>query len=195
MINREADLIVVDEAHNLDDKVRSATTERVSQGRILGLIRSAADEVKPSDRQNILKETETAQKAVYSFFDCLKVQMQQQINTAQQDMRYAERFFFDGSEESLALLEAMIEAVKSVALSIQVYSSFEYNNRSTAASDELDELSETLAEMIAEVDDYLLWIERKGSQSSLSIARRIPERLPTVCILAELPGQFLPQQR
>ena len=122
---------------------------------------------KPSDRQNILKETETAQKAVYSFFDCLKVQMQQQINTAQQDMRYAERFFFDGSEESLALLEAMIEAVKSVALSIQVYSSFEYNNRSTAASDELDELSETLAEMIAEVDDYLLWIERKGSQSEL----------------------------
>lgn len=167
LINREADLIVVDEAHNLDDKVRSATTERVSQGRILGLIRSAADEVKPSDRQNILKETETAQKAVYSFFDCLKVQMQQQINTAQQDMRYAERFFFDGSEESLALLEAMIEAVKSVALSIQVYSSFEYNNRSTAASDELDELSETLAEMIAEVDDYLLWIERKGSQSEL----------------------------
>ena len=32
LINAAADLLVVDEAHNLDDKVRSATTERFGQG-------------------------------------------------------------------------------------------------------------------------------------------------------------------
>ena len=46
LINREADLIVVDEAHNLDDKVRSATTKRINQGMLLGLIKSATNEVK-----------------------------------------------------------------------------------------------------------------------------------------------------
>ena len=167
LINREADLIVVDEAHNLDDKVRSATTERVNQSKILGLIQSATKEIKPADRQNVYRETNEAQKAIRTFFDSLKAQMQQQISNSQQDMRYADRFFFDGSLESINLLKSMCSAIKSAALSIQVYASYDFNNRSTAASDELDDQSENLAEMIEELDDYLLWIERKGSQAEL----------------------------
>ena len=167
LINRDADLIVVDEAHNLDDKVRSATTERINQGKILGLIKSATNEVKPSDRQHVYAEANEAQRAIRTFFDCLKAQVQQQINNAQQDMRYADRFFFDDSAESIALLRSMVDATKNAALSIQIYASFEYHGRSTAASDDLDELTENLTEMIEELDDYLLWIERKGSQAEL----------------------------
>lgn len=165
LINREAALIAVDEAHNLDDKVRSATTERVNQSKILGLIKSATNEVRSSDRQNVYRETGEAQKTIRTFFDSLKAQMQQQISDARQDMRYAERFFFDSSAESISLLKSMCDAIKSAALSIQLYATFDNNGRSTAASDELDELSESLAEMIEELDDYLLWIERKGSQA------------------------------
>ena len=167
LINRDADLIVVDEAHNLDDKVRSATTERINQGKILGLIKSATNEVKPSDRQNVYAEANEAQRAIRTFFDCLKAQVQQQINNAQQDMRYADRFFFDDSAESIDLLRSMVDATKNAALSIQIYASFEDHGRSTAASDDLDELTENLTEMIEELDDYLLWIERKGSQAEL----------------------------
>ncbi len=167
LINRDADLIVEDEAHNLDDKVRSATTERINQGKILGLIKSATNEVKPSDRQNVYAEANEAQRAIRTFFDCLKAQVQQQINNAQQDMRYADRFFFDDSAESIDLLRSMVDATKNAALSIQIYASFEYHGRSTAASDDLDELTENLTEMIEELDDYLLWIERKGSQAEL----------------------------
>lgn len=167
LINRDADLIVVDEAHNLDDKVRSATTERINQGKILGLIKSATNEVKPSDRQNVYAEANEAQRAIRTFFDCLKAQVQQQINNAQQDMRYADRFFFDDGAESIDLLRSMVDATKNAALSIQIYASFEYHGRSTAASDDLDELTENLTEMIEELDDYLLWIERKGSQAEL----------------------------
>ena len=167
LINRDADLIVVDEAHNLDDKVRSATTERINQGKILGLIKSATNEVKPSDRQNVYAEANEAQRAIRTFFDCLKAQVQQQINNAQQDMRYADRFFFDDSAESIDLLRSMVDATKNAALSIQIYASFDYHDRSTAAPDGLAELTENLTEMIEELDDYLLWIERKGSQAEL----------------------------
>lgn len=167
LINRDADLIVVDEAHNLDDKVRSATTECINQGKLFGLIKSAINEVKSTDRQNIVRKTAKTQKAIYSFFNCLKMQMRQQIEKASQDMRYANRFFFDGGKDSLALLSYMIESVKSVATSIQIYSSYEYNSRQVAASDELEELSESLAEMIEKVDDYLLWIEQRGTQVEL----------------------------
>ena len=167
LINRDADLIVVDEAHNLDDKVRSATTERINQGKILYTYIYSTNEVKPSDRQNVYAEANEAQRAIRTFFDCLKAQVQQQINNAQQDMRYADRFFFDDSAESIDLLRSMVDATKNAALSIQIYASFEYHGRSTAASDDLDELTENLTEMIEELDDYLLWIERKGSQAEL----------------------------
>ena len=76
-------------------------------------------------------------------------------------------FFFDGGEDSIALLKAMIESIKSVALSIQIYTSFDYGSRTTAASDELDSLSESLAEMIEQIDSNLLWIERKGKNAEL----------------------------
>lgn len=61
----------------------------------------------------------------------------------------------------------MIESIKSVALSIQIYTSFDYGSRTTAASDELDSLSESLAEMIEQIDSNLLWIERKGKNAEL----------------------------
>lgn len=101
LINREADLIVVDEAHNLDDKVRSATTKRINQGMLLGLIKSATNEVKAADRQNIYGDVEDAKKSISVFFDRLKAQMQEQIDHSRQDMRYADRFFFDGGENSI----------------------------------------------------------------------------------------------
>ena len=144
LINREADLIVVDEGTTW--MIRCEVQQRSASVREGFLVLSEAQPMKlsPLTGKIFSKRPRQHRRRSTHSFDCLKVQMQQQINTAQQDMRYAEHFFFDGSEESLALLEAMIEAVKSVALSIQVYSSFEYNNRSTAASDELDELSETL---------------------------------------------------
>lgn len=177
LINREADLIVVDEAHNLDDKVRSATTERVNQGMLLGLIKSATNEIKAADRQNVYAETNKAQKSIQAFFDCLRVQMQEQIRDAQQDMRYAERFFFDGSKEPIALLKSMIDDIKSVALSIQVYTSLDYNNRSTAASDDLDAVGENLEEMIDYLEDYLLWIERKGGNAELVYCPKNTKRI------------------
>ena len=134
---------------------------------LLGLIKSATNEVKAADRQNIYGDVEDAKKSISVFFDRLKAQMQEQIDHSRQDMRYADRFFFDGGEDSIALLKAMIESIKSVALSIQIYTSFDYGSRTTAASDELDSLSESLAEMIEQIDSNLLWIERKGKNAEL----------------------------
>ena len=48
-INAAADLLVVDEAHNLDDKARSATTERFGQGMLFGMIKNAFYELRSFD--------------------------------------------------------------------------------------------------------------------------------------------------
>lgn len=167
LINRKVDLIVVDEAHNLDDKVRNATTERVSQGTLHNIIKSAINEIKVSDRKGVYNKEDKAKKAIHAFFDCLKAQMQKQINDAKQDMRYADRFFFDRSKKSIDSLKTMIETIKIVAFSVQIRTSLDYNNRSTTASDELDVLSENLSKMFEEFEDNLLWIERRGRNAEL----------------------------
>ena len=58
LINAAADLLVVDEAHNLDDKVRSATTERFGQGMLFGMIKNAFYELRSSDQSSVSRESE-----------------------------------------------------------------------------------------------------------------------------------------
>ena len=153
LINREADLIVVDEAHNLDDKVRSATTERVNQSKILGLIQSATKEIKSADRQNVYRETNEAQRRIRTFFDSLKAQMQQQISNSRQDMRYADRFFFDGSLESINLLKSMcIEQLRLDGVSF-------FKNSSKKLYQHIVEINRLISDRINNCKKYFpLWL-------------------------------------
>ena len=168
LINNAADLIIVDEAHNLDDKVRSATTEYVSQGKLISIIRRAVNELKPTDRPNVEQESREAEDAVYTFFNCLKDQMQQQISETDRDMKYAERFFITTDKPFLDILSDMISRVKSLAMSVEIYASYDFRtNRNGNASDELDAISQSLSELYDELDNTLIWIERHGSNADL----------------------------
>ena len=111
LINAAADLLVVDEAHNLDDKVRSATTERFGQGMLFGMIKSAFYELRSSDQSSVSREKREAESSIIAFYNCLKTQVQKQINEADQDMRYADRFFFDQNGSAVELLTEMNAAI------------------------------------------------------------------------------------
>ena len=89
LINAAADLLVVDEAHNLDDKVRSATTARFGQGMLFGMIKSAFYELRSSDQSSVSGAKREAESAIIAFYNCLKAQVHKKINEAEQDMRYA----------------------------------------------------------------------------------------------------------
>ena len=168
LINAAADLLVVDEAHNLDDKVRSATTERFGQGMLFGMIKSAFYELRSFDQSSVSGEKREAESAIIAFYNCLKAQVQKQIDDADQDMRYADRFFFDQSGSAIELLTEMNAAIHNLSSSIQIYSSMDFrNNRSFAASDDLDAVSESLSELLDRIDDMLIWIEQHGSNTEL----------------------------
>ena len=86
-----------------------------------------------------------AESAIIAFYNCLKAQVQKQINEAEQNMRYADRFFFDNNGSAIELLTEMNAAIHNLSSSIQIYSSMDFrNNRSFAASDDLDAVSESL---------------------------------------------------
>ncbi len=68
------------------------------------------DMTENEDRRAVIKSKlrQNFDGKISVFFDRLKAQMQEQIDHSRQDMRYADRFFFDGGENSIALLKAMI---------------------------------------------------------------------------------------
>lgn len=168
LINNEADLIIVDEAHNLDDKVRSATTETISQRRLISIIRSAVNDLRTADRPNVERERIEAEKAIYALFNCLKVQMQRQIDETDRDMKYAERFFIDADTHFLSLLNEMRDRILSLSMSVQIYAGYGTNTyRDSHASDELDEISASIGELCDTLEDTLIWIERHGGNADL----------------------------
>ena len=135
---------------------------------LFGMIKSAFYELRSFDQSSVSGEKREAESAIIAFYNCLKAQVQKQINEADQDMRYADRFFFDQSGSAVELLTEMNAAIHNLLSSIQIYSSMDFrNNRSFAASDDLDAVSESLSELLDQIDDMLIWIEQHGSNTEL----------------------------
>ena len=73
------------------------------------------------------------------------------------DRRYADRFFFDQNGSAVELLTEMNAAIHNLSASIPIYSSIDFrNNRSFAASDDLDAIIESLSELLERMDDMLI---------------------------------------
>lgn len=163
LLSEKVDLVVVDEAHNLEDKVRSATTVTISQSSIMNKIRAAVKEVPSADRQYVQRGAAQAEETVRAFYDQLREQINQQINESAQDMKYAERFFFRDDGKALSLLAAMTNKLKDLSEDIELQlSRVETTVFNTSASDELDNTVTDFSNLAENLDNYLMWIERSG---------------------------------
>lgn len=168
LINRTVEVVVIDEAHNLEGKVRSATTERISQNGLLQMINAAQNDVMPTEKPYIQKDLDAAQRAVRAFFQCLRRQMQRQIADSAQDMKYAERFFFHADSEALPLLSGMAEALDSLSENIQVYSSFDLRRGGRyPGADDFYAKAKEFSDMVSDLGSSLLWIEKRGNSAEL----------------------------
>lgn len=168
LISGRVDLVVIDEAHNLEDKVRSATTECLSQGTLLSMIRAAAKEVSARDRQYVQKSADQAEAAVRTFFGYLRQQVQMQITESVQDMKYADRFFFRESDTAMSLLNAMHKGLDDLADDVEIQlSRTEMPISNTSASDELENTISGLSDLLDDFNNQLVWIERKGPNTDL----------------------------
>ena len=68
LMNEEVQMVVIDEAHNLEDRVRSATTERHGQRQLINAINASIKSVRGEDREYVLEEADSAIRAVRALF-------------------------------------------------------------------------------------------------------------------------------
>lgn len=168
VLNREIEIAVIDEANNLEDKVRSATTEHFSKGYLFSRITAAVRELRSEQQSMVREEANDAKAALNAVYDNLTEQLQKQVASSTQDMKYADRFFFDYKPESMELIAAAATRLHALSERVEIYSSFDYRQSSSAAaSDELESLSYSMSELSEEIEKRLVWIERKGPNVEL----------------------------
>lgn len=169
LITGMAEIVVVDEAHNLEDKVRSATTTHFSRNALNGKIRAAQKSVKATQREYVEEEVSMALETVRLFFDALGEQVKQQVEKSEQDMKYAERFFFDPTADIMGLLDDMADRIGEAAEQIDIYSSYDFESGGVdnGAGEELMNMSLDLSDLQNAPGGKLIWIEQHGKDIEL----------------------------
>jgi len=164
----DIDTIVIDEAHNLESKVRSATTVILSQRTILLTAEAAMKSIRGLGTGYIDGEFREAKKRLHVLYAELTRQMNQQIESADQDMKYAERFFLNFDKNVLDMMERASVGLARLASSIDLQQGINYRQTSNdTAPDDLLSLSEAFEELMRDIDEQLIWLERSGKIADL----------------------------
>lgn len=160
--------IVVDEAHNLEGRVRNATTIRLSQRAILSIAEASIKDLHGLGMEYISRELTEVKRSVNAFYSELNQQMQDQISDSEQDMKYADRFFFRASTRALHLLENASDDLEQLATSVDINASRDLRRMTNnTAPDDLMDISKSLQELTDHFSNYLVWIERDKSGAAL----------------------------
>lgn len=168
LLSDAVQMVVVDEAHNLEDKVRSATTERHGQRQLISEINAAANSVHGEDRDYILNEAGIAIRAVRALFSNLDQQVRRQIELSERDMKYADRFFFQDDNGAVDLIRTVSRQLQTLSSSVQIFGSRDHRrSEPSSGAEELDAAAQSFKELEADFHKHLIWLERRGTSAEL----------------------------
>ena len=168
LLNDMVRIAVIDEAHNLEEKVRSATTERHGQRQLISAINTAVKSVRSEDRAYVLDRANHTIRAVRTLFDNLEQQMRRQMERAEREMKYADRFFFRDENGAADLIRSVSARLQRLSDSIQVFGSRDHRRgNDSPGTDDLDAAAQSFHDLVTGFDKRLIWLERRGQTADL----------------------------
>ena len=168
LLNPNTGIIVVDEAHNLENNVRLSETSTFSQKDIMKLVKNANAAL--GDRDYGVfddDDLEAVEKAVSDLFTNIMEQVDEQIRDRGSEscrkgalrLRDTERFFFRDTNGAYGLIRALSEAISHIAhMYWDEESSHGRTPRGTSIG-ELLKLGNALKSLTANFGEYVFWIE------------------------------------
>lgn len=155
LLNPEADVLVIDEAHNLEEKVRTSLIESFTRTKIRNLMYEAAEDIKDRESRNHIRgEIKNLDNLLYSIFADFKKQIDIQVKR-NRDGEDLEKFFVD-LKRTEDLNRKAAEIIKSL---VNIMERDKDNSISEDILDELDNLKNFFMEIIKEKGNYLFWLE------------------------------------
>lgn len=155
LLNEKIELIVIDEAHNLEEKVRSSLIESYNKYKIKSILGDIIETIKKSsirkESYEILKEISNVLNVI---FNKLSNQIKKQINSSPKGEEM-EKFFINTDEirEELLLLNRKIELIND---KVQFYSD---DNLCEEVVEELENLNGFIKSLIDIKSKNLFWLE------------------------------------
>lgn len=119
LFNPKLSLIVIDEAHNLEDKVRNVFIKWYSKEQIMAHIVQASKSVRKHGT-NIDVLIDKLNLVLDKFYDHLQRLIRIQINTAMNDMKYADRFFLPFDDETKLLIKDTYKVISRISEIIEL---------------------------------------------------------------------------
>lgn len=175
LLSDNIDLIVIDEAHNLEDKVRSSLVESYTKNSIKNLLKESRNSIKKNNIKNNLSLTI---KKVYDLLDKwfgeLNNQIQNQINEDKNFKTNEIERFFINTKKHKELIINIDKNIKNIHEKVQFYSD---SNLSEDIVEELENLISFLENLIDDKSNNLFWMEKNKGIEIFSCPKDIDKEI------------------
>ncbi|MGL5329867.1 MAG: ATP-dependent DNA helicase [Peptostreptococcaceae bacterium] len=175
LLSDDIELIVIDEAHNLEDKVRSSLIESYNKNNIKILIRDARKTIKKvSVRNSIVTEIKETDEILNELFLNLTKQIKSQMKSSKSFKSSDIEKFFIEIDEVKNLIIDVHKKIKIIYEKVQFYSD---GNLSEDIVEELQNLNLFLENMIDKNSNNLFWLEKERGVAIFSCPKNIDKEI------------------
>lgn len=175
LLSDNIDLIVIDEAHNLEDKVRSSLVESYTKNSIKNLLKESRNSIKKNSIKNNLSLTiKKAYDLLDKWFVELNNQIQNQINEEKNFKTNEIERFFINTKKHKELIISIDKNIKAVHEKVQFYSD---SNLSEDIVEELENLISFLENLIDDKSNNLFWMEKNKGIEIFSCPKDIDKEI------------------
>lgn len=165
ILNAGKSIVVVDEAHNLETKVRNSTTIVIEKKTVLDTIYSARKSIDKTNSTFIQSSLKRADNSVRHFFDVLNESIERQIQNSKFNIQDIERFEFQSNDKEFKSLSSLKTNINDYAMEIEIANSIDYSwlDNETEAIKDLKKYGNQLQELVDNIDNWIIWIEKSCS--------------------------------
>lgn len=175
LLPSECPVIVIDEAHNLEDKVRSSLTHEYTKASIEGSALAASDAA-VKEGTSIDSLYHAMRGYLGKLYNILNTDVEKQANR-NDDYVETGRFFFDPVQPVIEEIERISTILHKLNDAIQIHMRSKVSDQQEMAVDNFNEIVDSFSSL-TDIDANIVWLERTGSRSSSLKMCICPRNLP-----------------
>jgi len=182
-MNEEIGLIVIDETHNLESRVRASVTTCISMQGLYSSMNGASKAVDTFDNE-FPKQVEQANKLIRDVFKSLHTQMAEQDKTAQLNGQDIDRYYVKNIDDKFDQLQDVLKDILGKAS--LAFGSYVGDRSYKDYDDEIEALEDEVAFLesvnLRNRSNDIFWLERINGQKDINGIRlfRCPKRVDRI---------------
>lgn len=162
LMNEEIGLVVIDEVHNLESRVRSSVTSSLSIQEMRNTLNAVGKSVDAIDNE-FVEKMEYAENLLKKFFLCLQNQMNEQDQEAEKNNQEIDRYYIKRKEKSFSNLEKVLEEIHfRASIEFGDFVGDKIRKNYDAEIQQLEDYVSFLKSLMDIVSNHIFWLERKG---------------------------------